>query len=162
VAAVASLLGLVAAAAPPVAPKERWCIWRTLDENNNPVLVTSNLGYRKFSAKATLPWLVQVNLTTVNQNKYGHPTNEEAVILNQVEDRITAALKHAVEAHYIGRATTKGARELVYYVRDAEAANALLSKLSKAPTQRAWEYRIAKDPKWERAEDLIGGDLECL
>ncbi len=143
-------------------PKENWCLQKTEDESQNLVFIASNLGYRNFSHKVDATWLLQVNITTKQQNPKGHPTKEEALVLNDVEDQITATLRGVSQVHFIGRATIRGSRELVYYVKNAEDINGALSTLVKKPQVRQWEYRITPDAEWKHADDLIGGEPHCL
>lgn len=160
--ATITLLGATSAAGDNAQPEAKWCLQRAVDESQNLVIILANLGYKNFPRKADYPWLLQVNITTVHQNRNGHPTDDEAAAMNLVEDGLTAALRKAVAIQFIGRATVKGSRELVYFVNDAAKANALLTQLAKKPQVRRWEFSIAKDLQWKHAEDLIGGDPECL
>ena len=98
----------------------------------------------------------------MHQNPRGLPTDEEAATLNQLEDRLTAGLSAFPELHFIGRVTLKGRRELVYYLKDPKQVDAWLTRLAKTDQPRAWEYQIAEDPEWKYADELIGGDPECL
>lgn len=158
--ALVVLLGCGTPSSRPVAGPlaEHWCIRKMSDESNNLVFITINLAYRAYPSKANYPYLAQVNITTVDQNANGHPTDAEAVVLNRVEDGITAELNGL----FIGRATTKGGRELMYMVGDADKANAALTRMSSGPHERAWEFRISKDPDWARVQPLLDDDAPCL
>jgi hypothetical protein len=148
--------------ASPALAREDWCLQKAEDESRNLVVIIVDRGFESLPGKADYPWLLQINVHTLRQNKNGHPTDEEAAVLNAVEDRLTAALQQATELRYVGRATTKGAREIVYYVKDAEKANRLLTQLAKSKQARAWEYGISKDPQWRHYADLVGPDPHCL
>jgi hypothetical protein len=143
-------------------PESKWCLQQAVDESKNLVIITVDLSSKSFSRKADYPWLLQVNISTLHQNRNGHPTNDEAAVLNLLEDRLTGALRGATDIKYIGRATVKGSRELVYFVKSAEKANAVLAQLAKKQQPRKWEYQISKDVQWKRADDLIGDDPDCL
>src|SRR5262249_31587344 len=147
-----------AAATTARATAARWCIQKMVDSDGNLVLVTVDLAFRGYTHKADHPFLVHVNLTTRDQNANGHPTDREAEVLDRVEDGITSELLGKQPGVFVGRATTKGARELMYYVRDTEPANAVLDRLSKSPQERPWEFRIESDPSWKNVELLLGED----
>jgi hypothetical protein len=149
-------------AAPQAAAAERWCIQRMNDSDGNLVFVTVNLALHDDAGKSSYPFLVHVNVTTQEQNANGHPTDREAEVLNRVEDGITDQLLGGEPGVFVGRATTKGFRELMYYVRDAARANVILDRLVKSPQERAWEFRIEKDPSWKTVEPLLGDDAQCL
>jgi len=144
------------------ATAERWCIQRMTDADGNLVFVTVNLALHDYPGKASYPFLVHVNMTTEEQNANGHPTDREAEVLNRVEDGITGQLLGGEPGVFVGRATTKGFRELMYYVHDAAQANAILDRLAKSPQERPWEFRIENDPAWKTVEPLLGDDATCL
>jgi hypothetical protein len=143
-------------------PVENWCIQEASDQENNPVFITANLGYRNYAYKADFPWCLEVNITTVDKYPNGHPTREEAPVLNATEDIITAALQKAGVVHFVGRTTVKGYRELYYFVADPEKANAALTRLTKKRQPREWEYRMAEDKQWQRVEPFFSGTPKCL
>jgi hypothetical protein len=103
-----------------------------------------------------------MNITTLHQNRNGHPTDKEAVALNLTEDIITAALKKAGAVQFVGRVTVKGYRELYYFVADPEKANAALTTLTKERQPRAWEYQMKEDKNWTRVAPFFSGKLKCL
>jgi hypothetical protein len=103
-----------------------------------------------------------MNITTLHQNRNGHPTDKEAVALNLTEDIITAALKKVGAIQFVGRVTVKGYRELYYFVADPEKANAALTTLTKERQPRAWEYQMKEDKNWTREAPFFSGKLKCL
>jgi hypothetical protein len=145
-------------------PQSSWCIKQGVDEAGDLVFITVDLAYKSFPDKAKFPHLVHINLTIKDQNKNGHPTNDEAEILNRVEDGIMASLFDAEVTPYIGRVTTRGFREVMVYVRDPEKANAVLSRLASSPQLREWEYHVVRDPdpKWTVVQQLFDGEGPCL
>jgi hypothetical protein len=150
------------AAGASTAPREQWCIRSVPDQDGNTVFLTMNLGYREWSGKSALPYLVHVNVASKATNPNGHPTDAEAAVLNRVEDGITASLLRKVPGQYVGRATTHGFRELMYYVSNADAAQGVLSALVKRPQERAWEYQIREDRGWKQIMPLLGAEPACL
>jgi len=143
-------------------PKENWCVQKATDQNGNLVFITANLGYKNYAYKTEFPWCLEVNITTVNKNPNGHPTNEEAPVLNATEDIITAALLKVGATQFVGRATVNGYRELFYFVADPEKANKALTQLTKKRQPREWEYQMKKDVQWQRVDSFLNGDAECL
>jgi len=152
----------LAADAGVVTAPSKWCLQKVEDQAHEDVFILVNLAFRDFQNKRSFPWLVQVNLTTGAQNKKGQPTKAEADVLNTVEDAITGELMDAVPTQFIGRATVRGSRELVYFTANAEKANAALTALAKQKSPRPWEYRIVKDPDWAHYDELTGPARECL
>jgi hypothetical protein len=143
-------------------PAENWCIQKVLDQDNNDVFITANLSYKNYAYKTDFPWCLEINIATIHQLPNGHPTSEEAAVLNETEDIITAALQKAGVAHFVGRTTVKGYRELYFFVADPEKANAALTRLTKKHQPREWEYKMSKDEKWQRVEPFFAGNPKCL
>ncbi|WP_198074843.1 DUF695 domain-containing protein [Hymenobacter negativus] len=143
-------------------PTENWCIQKAIDQDNNIIFITANLGYKDYAYKAEFPWCLEINITTIHQYPNGHPNSEEAPVLNETEDIITAALQKAGVTHFVGRTTVKGYRELYYFVADPEKANAALGRLTKKRQPREWEYRMGKDEDWQRVAPFFAGNIECL
>jgi len=143
-------------------PKENWCIEKVTDQSGNDAFITANLGYKNYAYKADFPWCLAINITTIDKYPNGHPTKEEAPVLNATEDIITEALYKAGATQYVGRVTVKGYRELYYFVADPEKANAALTKLTKKRQPRAWEYQMKEDKGWQRVAPFFSGTPECL
>ena len=122
-----------------------------------------DLAYKGYPEKARLPYFVVVNVVIKGQNKNGHPTNEEAEVLNAVEDQITAALFDVERTPFLGRMTTRGLREIMYHVRDPEQTHAILTRLAARPQPREWEFTVVRepDPTWKGVEQLFD-DSPCL
>ena len=143
-------------------PTESWCIQKVVDQDNNDVFITANLGYKNYAYKTDFSWCLEINITAIHQLSNGHPTNEEALILNETEDIITTALQKAGVTHFVGRTTVKGYRELYFFVNDPEKANAALMRLTKKRQPREWEYKMSKDENWQRVEPFFAGNPKCL
>jgi hypothetical protein len=148
--------------APPAAADERWCIQKVQDTDGNLVLVTVDVALRGYPSQAQYPFIVHVKLTTREQDAYGLPTDHEAAVLNQVEGGISRELLGGGRGIFVGRTTTKGFRELMYYVRDAKLAEKTLARLAKSAQPRHWEFRSERDASWKTVEPLLRADAECL
>jgi len=151
-----------AAASVPASPGAIWCIHKLADNAGNLVFVTVDLQYKKYQRKADWPYLLHVNVVTRDQNANGHPTPNEGAVLNRVEDSIATTLHEATPVLFIGRATTKGFRELMFVVSNAEAANAALQQMTATAQERPWEFRVVKDPQWTHVQPILDSDAECL
>lgn len=143
-------------------PKEEWCVQKINDQSDNLAFITANMGYRSYPYKDKFPWSLAVNITTIEQNQNGHPTDKEATMLNLTQDIITEAFKQAGTVHFVGRVTVKGYRELYYYVADPEKANAILTKLTKKRQPRIWEYQMQEDSQWQRVAVFFRPGAKCL
>jgi len=131
-------------------PKDGWFVVKATDQDNNLVFITANRSYKNYAHKSEYPWCLAINIPIVKQNRNGHPTDEEAVILNATQDIIATTLEQAGPVQYVGRVTVKGYREVYYYVADPEKMSVALTKLTKKRQPRAWEYQMEQDEEWKR------------
>jgi Family of unknown function (DUF695) len=131
-----------------------------VDEDRRPVFVTLNRMYRSRDLRQGLRFLVHVDITTIDRNPAGLPTENEAAILNDVEDRITARLFAAERTAFVGRATSFGHRELFYYVGDAAQANAVLTSFRR--DHRDWEFAVADQADWHTVMPLLDDESPCI
>jgi hypothetical protein len=143
-------------------PKENWCVEKGIDQNGDTIFITVDLGYRGYLLKEQFPWFLWVNITTEDQNEFGHPTKDEAAILNEVEDSITAHLADSCQVRYVGRVTKNGFRELIYFVDDPRKANQVLTSLTEEQNLREWEYEMKRDAQWTYVEQYLTGEHNCL
>jgi hypothetical protein len=147
---VLSSFARLGAAQKSPAPGDVWFVAKATDQDNNLVFITANRSYENYTHKSEYPWCLAINIPTIKQNRNGHPTDEDAVILNATQDIITTTLQQAGAVQYVGRVTVKGHREVYYYVADPEKMNVALTKLIKKRQPRAWKYQMAQDKEWER------------
>ena len=140
-------------------PKESFAILKATDQNGGLIFIMANFGYKDYKFKSDYPWFLWIEIMTKDKNANGHPTDDEAEVLNKVEDLIDAELKKACTAHYIGRTTLNGSRELLYYLDDPENANPVLQRLVNDPTPiREFEYTIEEDRDWESVASILNSN----
>ena len=99
----------------PIVPKENYSIFK-LTIDNGLAFATINTGYNNYPNKKTYPWYTEVIMKIHDKNENGHPTNEEAEVLNDLENRITNFLKLTQTVHTLGRVTRNGERDIIYYI----------------------------------------------
>lgn len=141
--------------AEPVFPKENYSIFK-LDLEEGWALATINTGYDHYPNKRHFPWQVQVEVDINEKNENGHPTNDEAVVLNDVEELITTYLRKSQQVHPIGRVTRNGARDIIYYIDepklDEEETKRFFDEVN---TIRNMNVSIQHDPDWELMQLFI-------
>ena len=139
----------------PIFPVENYSIFK-LDMNDVLAFATINTGYKNYPNKQHFPWCAQILLAIQDKNDNGHPTDEEAAVLNDIEDKITTFLKENHTVHHIGRVTRNGERDIIYYI-DKPKFNQHETKLffDEINSQRNLNFTLEKDPKWEFVGGLI-------
>ena len=137
-------------------PKENFAILKANDQNGGLIFIMANFGYKNYQFKSDYPWFLWIEIVTKEKNANGHPTDEEAEVLNGMEDEIDSELRKVCTVHYVGRTTLNGTRELLYYIDDPEKANPVLQRLvNDANPIREFEYRIEEDKEWSNVEYIL-------
>ncbi|HEY5750635.1 MAG TPA: DUF695 domain-containing protein [Chryseolinea sp.] len=113
-----------------------------------------NEALKGYQYKGDFPWFlyfdIEIKETT---EKFALPSDEEAKVLNYLEDKISDIIKATVSSHFIGRITENGHRELFFYVESPEEIHERLQELVTDEHQvREWEYSIEEDPEWSNVE----------
>ena len=142
-------------------PGDRFDVVEHTDANGYLTFITANFAYAGYAFKDLFPWFIRITLPLEEYNENGHPTHDEAEVLNSFEDYLESILKTRGITHYIGRTTLYKKRELLYYVSDPDQAQAALREAINRPdTFRDFQFAVENDAGWrqvayflERAKD---------
>jgi hypothetical protein len=118
----------------------------------DPAIVVVNSALRTFDGREQFPWHLSIVISCQFLGDKGMPTAEENQVLYSLEDGISKVLLVDGNAVFLARVTCRGERELLYRVRDPEAANDQLEQLVSSASPRPWEYRIEEDSEWQLAQ----------
>ena len=83
----------------------------------------------------------------ISPNSEGLSTDSESEELNLFEEFIETSLKNQANK-FVGRITFGGAREMYYYISDANSIDAELKQILDMDNVRNFEYKIEPDPHW--------------
>ncbi|MCB0538722.1 MAG: DUF695 domain-containing protein [Bacteroidetes bacterium] len=115
-----------------------------------------NKSYDNYPNKKYFPWWIQVTLELVDTDDRKMPTDSEAQILNELEDKIEKFIKEKHKTHFIGRVTQNGFRDIIFYVDqprfDQEKTNLFFDKVQE---QRRVNFNMEKDINWNNVGGLI-------
>ena len=96
-------------------------------------------------------------METSKKNQNGHPTDDEALIFNDLEDNLIATLATGTPFCYIGRTTRDGYREIMFYVDDKQRAADVMDGFIKADQfKRKVTYQVDPDKEWVSVEGFYG------
>jgi hypothetical protein len=122
----------------------------TLDNINKQCFATVNEYFRAFKKKNSFPYALWINVETIERNDNGHPTGEEAILFNSLEDSLIAKFLPKTPFCFIGRTTRDGYREIIYYVADKVKATEIMNLfIEENKFQRKTTFTIESDPTWE-------------
>lgn len=125
--------------------------------DNKLCFATINQYFKNYKHKDSFPYSLWVTVETSQKNKNGHPTDDEALIFNNLEDSLIATLAEKTPFCYIGRTTHDGNREIMFYVDDKQKAADIVDGFIKADQfKRKITYEIDSDKEWKSVEGLYG------
>jgi hypothetical protein len=132
-------------------PGDRFDVIEHTDDDGYLTFITANFAYKGYAFKNLFPWFIRITLPLEEYNENGHPTLEEAEVLNSFEDYLDSILKARSITHYIGRTTLYKKRELLYYVSDPEQAREALKAVINGPdTLRDFQFAVENDAAWRQ------------
>jgi len=117
---------------------------------------TVNNAYDKYVNKAFYPWFVGVELQIIDKNDNGHPTDEEALRLDAIQEELETLLKKKHTVHSIARVTRNGFRDIMIYIDNPkltqEEINTFFQDIQKV---REVNFGIHKDLSWNAVSGFI-------
>jgi len=132
-------------------PGDRFDVIEHTDAHGYLTFITANFAYAGYAFKNLFPWFIRITLPLEEYNENGHPTQEEAEVLNSFEEHLDSILKTRGITHYIGRTTLYKKRELLYYVSDPEQAREALWELINGPdATRSFHFAVENDAAWKQ------------
>lgn len=139
----------------PIFPENNFGILQ-LEVDSSLAIASINTAYNQYSNKKFFPWCAQVLFEILDKNENGHPTNEEAEVLNELEDKVEAFLKENHVVHFIGRLTRNGFRDIFYYLDkpnfDQNKTKIFFDEISAI---RAVNFYLDEDSKWDKVAEFI-------
>ncbi len=139
----------------PIFPTERFSIFKLTIEGGL-ALATINTGYDNYQNKSCYPWYTAVTMHIHDKNENGHPTNEEAEILNNLEEKIVEFLKRTQIVHAVGRVTRNGERDIFYYTDEPKFNPGNSREFFDAISAvRLVNISVEKDKKWSNVAAFI-------
>ena len=140
----------------PIYPGELFEVGEITDDKGFFGVSNINKSYDNYANKKYFPWWIQVTLELVDTDDRKMPTDNEAQVLNELEDKIEKFIKEKHKTHFIGRVTQNGFRDIIFYVDqprfDQENTNLFFDKVQE---QRRVNFNMEKDINWNNISGLI-------
>lgn len=119
--------------------------------------VNINHAFDNYPYKQEFQWCAQILIEFKDKNESGFPTDKEAVVLNQIEDKIVVFFQKKHKVHFIGRITRKDFRDLIFYINtpefDKESTKLFFDEINSI---RRINFEIDNDPAW----NIVSGFLK--
>jgi hypothetical protein len=139
----------------PIFPVDNFSIFK-LEVDDSLAIATMNTAYNSYPNKKFFPWSAQVLFEILDKNENGHPTEEEAEILNELEDKVEAFFKENHVVHSIGRLTRNGFRDVFYYLSKPNFSE-IETKIffDQISAIRPVNFYLDEDTKWDKVAEFI-------
>jgi sugar phosphate isomerase/epimerase len=137
-------------------PIEQWGVAKA-EIDNRPSVLRINTGVRKYIAHPELPYRLGVIAAMNAPNDQGFCAPEEGQQLNQVEDRLTAALMANQMGFPVVVVTSGSRREFIFYVRDEDQAIAAVQSVLPEIKSHSLTHHVERDAEWSYYKQFVGG-----
>jgi hypothetical protein len=117
-----------------------------------PAVAMINVAYKDYSFRSEYPWHVEIQIQIEDRTDVGFPTNEEAGVLNALEDQIERDLRGTGGVHFIARQTWNGVRVLDYYIECERVEPVLANLADSGSVPRSFAFKVERDDAWSACE----------
>ena len=139
----------------PIFPGESFSILK-LNMPEGLAFATVNKAYDRYKNKSYYPWLAGVEIQIIESNDNGHPTDSEAVRLNQIQEEFENLLKQKHTVHSVVRVTRRGFRDLFIYTDMPKLTqDEVTSYFDRILKEREINFGFQADPYWKAVAGFI-------
>jgi hypothetical protein len=125
------------------------------ERDSLPYFLSVRKDFYECSNKEELQWFLEIKIY-FDSTETGLANQEEDRMLNKFEDVFDEKVQVVGGVYFVGRITWNGVRSLFYYVENPELISELLNKIIKEGQYlNEFEYKIDKDPEWQRMSEII-------
>lgn len=135
---------------------DQWETFLTrLDEEGTPASVFVKLGVATVGPQRHRPARVRVIVPLAEPREDGLTTRDEVALLWELEDALVPALAEASDALYVGRVTTRGVRDFVFYAPAGELLEVHAQRVFAPYPQYQVDVQADDDPDWSFYFELL-------
>jgi hypothetical protein len=138
--------------------KNSFCLKEAKGDDYHYIMIVDS-SLKNFKNKSLFSWLLLITIDLKDKTEpYKLPTNQEAKVLDWVEDHFTKLIGSTTTYQYVGKITGDGIRKLYYYVEDPEKIHQKLTDIiQNGDYVRDFEYSITKDIEWNEVNFFFNG-----
>lgn len=119
-------------------------------KNGSPLIASVNTDLLQWDAKASHPWILDVEIAFNGQDTNGMPGKNISALLQEIEDKLMEQLKDDEGFLNIGRETADGRRNIYFACRDFRKPSKVSEELVQAyKDSTAINYDLYKDKYWQ-------------
>jgi hypothetical protein len=133
---------------PDYPPVSGWIILQG-KYKGRPMLVRRNDSAKAIRKHPLYGHRVGVAIPLLNPDERGFPSNDEAEVLNRIEDALSLAFEDDQASLEVLVITTNPIREYIYYTRTPSQIEAKLAMVAKQFPDHQLQSYVTPDPNWE-------------
>lgn len=118
------------------------------EQDGKPLFIRRNDSAEQLASHPDYVYRVGIAIPLLEPNQEGLPTSEEMGSLNTIEDQLAGSLEVNQDSIQVLSITSNGMREFVFYSRNPEAVNKILSSIGEDFPQYEFQYYINEDKEW--------------
>jgi len=137
-------------------PEDNWVIVEGNSEGH-PFFMMVNDGLKDFQDRSGFPFCLLLTIQLEDVQGHKLPTDDEAEILNFIEDTTIEILSAVTLPILIGRETYFGEREILIYFPEPPDLKKIIDSMSrKLNEHRHVSIELHRDPEWLKAQRYLG------
>ena len=142
-------------------PEDNWVLIKG-ESKGHPYFMMVNDGLKYFSGKNEFSYCLITVIELDNMQAHKLPTDEEAEVLNKMEDILIEELSQVTLPIQIGRETYFGEREILIYFPEIVNYKYVVDKISqKLNKLRSTHIEFHHDPIWKQSTRYLGNNLNA-
>ncbi|WP_158825658.1 DUF695 domain-containing protein [Mucilaginibacter lacusdianchii] len=129
---------------------DRYSILEGTLKDGKPLIAVMNTDLLNWNAKASHPWIADIEIRYTSENQNGMPDKATSALLEKIEDKLMEDLKDYEGFLNIGRETADNTRNIYLACKDFRKPAKIIDDLQKAYQHELQiTYNIFKDKYWQ-------------
>ena len=116
---------------------------------DKPVSINVDLGIQPFVPLTDMPFVMIVRLKLQESDDNGMPSQDEVMVLNDLEEKLVDQLSRGQGALYVGRFTQRGIREYYFYTSDTLGYQQRMGNAFVTFPSYQWLAQSKRDEAWQ-------------
>lgn len=117
--------------------------------------IVYKLGLSRLAPLRDRPVRLRILLELAHPREDGLPESEELERLRELEDALEPILREEADALYVGRVTTRGLRDLIYYAKSEEGLAERAEAALAAHPEYEGQVEVERDPRWALFREVL-------
>lgn len=133
---------------------DQWDVYFTwLGEDAASILY--KVGLSRLAPLRDRPVRLRILLELAQPREDGLPESSELDRLRELEDALEPVLREEADAVYVGRVTTRGLRDLIYYAKSEEGLAERAEAALAAHPDYEGQVEVERDPRWALFREVL-------